>query len=778
MKRTLNIKINRSKGATWDETQWEFDLASGVNTAKVYADGSRISYDYTDNGQRTRTTWARGAWKQNAYNERNLVSGTTYSGTATPSVAYSYDDSDNIASATLSDGTSYAYTYDDNLLCTNEAMTIAEDNFTVMRTYDSFQRNEETAVVITNIRHATKRRLYDSENRVCGYALTNSYGRGMNVSLRYDGSYLTNMVYSLPNGNQFALNLSRKVSRQELVTLQAYSYGAQPVYWYSTDYDLIGRPTNATDSLSLMREWLYNNRSELAAASIGTNLYGYSYDTIGNRLWSADNVITNEYAANSLNQYTLVGRAAPSTPQTSLFYDTDGNMTRDGAYTYSYDAENRLRTVTSRSMTNGALRVLNAYDHRNRRIRKTVQRLSLSIAQPPALPVEIREWLTLETHTFVWDVNNIVLEMVEFANGTIRTFEYFWGLDKSGTEQGAGGVGGLIAVSMDGVFYIPCYDHNGNIVLYVSETSGIAAQYTYAPYGNIIESSGPLADEFSFGFSTQYHDREIGMVGYKRRFYRPDYGRWLNRDPIEEAGGENLYLFCANSPSVYYDVYGCSWEIKRDGGLFATARATSSADTFHDLASKIRLDMSDYKLWAHTEDASPDTCKKYKIPNLIVYDNGRRKFIDRFPWNIISVWQRHNEARANTDRASGFKVQFRMDVSSDQIESSLKTDGLYRYTFSGHGDGETGINSYPDPFDTVNPVMRYTKYGISSLTLQACGSAAIDEYGDNRNKGLVRRNNWECNVATVGFFVGYEGSVNLLNEVFQWTIVRGTNNGR
>ena len=41
--------------------------------------------------------------KQNAYNERNLVSGTTYSGTATPSVAYSYDDSDNIASATLSD---------------------------------------------------------------------------------------------------------------------------------------------------------------------------------------------------------------------------------------------------------------------------------------------------------------------------------------------------------------------------------------------------------------------------------------------------------------------------------------------------------------------------------------------------------------------------------------------------------------------------------------------------------------------------------------------------
>ena len=128
----------------------------------------------------------------------------------------------------------------------------------------------------------------------------------------------------------------------------------------------VDRPTNATDSVSLMREWLYNNRSELAAATIGIDHYGYSYDTIGNRLWSADNIITNSYSANSLNQYTTVGLATPSAPQTSLFYDTDGNMTRDGAYTYSYDAENRLRTVTSRSMTNGALRVLNAYDHRNR----------------------------------------------------------------------------------------------------------------------------------------------------------------------------------------------------------------------------------------------------------------------------------------------------------------------------------------------------------------------------------------------------------------------------
>ena len=86
----------------------------------------------------------------------------------------------------------------------------------------------------------------------------------------------------------------------------------------SSEKDLLCRPTNATDSVSLVREWLYNRRSELAAASIGTNLYGYAYDTIGNRLWSAANAVTNSYTANSLNQYTSVAAS------TNLVYDADG----------------------------------------------------------------------------------------------------------------------------------------------------------------------------------------------------------------------------------------------------------------------------------------------------------------------------------------------------------------------------------------------------------------------------------------------------------------------
>ena len=542
--RRTSLSTTRDGGATWDETRWEFDPASGVNTAKEYADGSRVAYAYTDNGKKTRTTWARGAWKEHAYNVRNLVSGTTYSGTDTPSVAYTYADSDKLASATLSDGTAYAYAYDDALLCTNETVTIADGSFTVARTYDAFQRNEETSVMVTNVRHAAKVRLYDSENRVCGYALTNAAGRGVSVALQYAGSRLTNTVFTLPNGEIFACMLSRKVGRPDLVVRRDYRYGVNSVYWYECGFDLLGRPTNIVDSAMLVRAYGYNNRNELSFATTGTNTFAYSYDTIGNRTSAFVNSETNSYAANNLNQYTSILRA--SEPPREPTYDADGNLTEDGKYSYAYDAENRLVSVVPISPTNDDFSVLNTYDHRHRRILKRIRRY------------ENGEWVSARVHSFAYDGNNIVLERIAVSNGETHTIENFWGNDLSGSEDGAGGVGGLLAVSVDGVYCFPCYDHNGNITRYIGEDGSVVAQFVYDPYGNIIEQSGSLTELLAIRFSTSYADSEIGLVSYLRRFYDPFNGRWLNRDSIEEEGGANLYAFCNNAPTARFDKLGCN----------------------------------------------------------------------------------------------------------------------------------------------------------------------------------------------------------------------------
>ncbi|MBR3923639.1 MAG: RHS repeat-associated core domain-containing protein [Kiritimatiellae bacterium] len=85
---------------------------------------------------------------------------------------------------------------------------------------------------------------------------------------------------------------------------------------------------------------------------------------------------------------------------------------------------------------------------------------------------------------------------------------------------------------------------------------GISSNYEYDVFGKVVRSSGARAGELRFGFSTKYHDREVGLISYQRRFYHPGVGRWLNRDPIEEEGGENVYCFVENSPSWLVDFGG------------------------------------------------------------------------------------------------------------------------------------------------------------------------------------------------------------------------------
>ena len=166
-----------------------------------------------------------------------------------------------------------------------------------------------------------------------------------------------------------------------------------------------------------------------------------------------------------------------------------------------------------------------------------------------------------------------------------------------------------------------------------------------------------------------------------------------------------------------------------------------------------------YQKWMHTSDVKPILCKNYLVPNLIVYDNGRRKAFDHIISSIVFLWRAQNKRNANVERKQGFMVVVNEDVSSSQVESSLKQDGLYRYTFTGHGDGESGINSYPNPYEAVAPSVRYTRYGISRLVLNACGSSAVDQFGQDRMNGRVRRNNWESNVAKAGLFIWYGDDV-------------------
>lgn len=296
----------------------------------------------------------------------------------------------------------------------------------------------------------------------------------------------------------------------------------------------------------------YNARSELTNAVVSADVYGYGYDGIGNFLFSAAGTVTNTYTANGLNQYTAIAGEAAALPT----YDADGNMTWDGHFIHTWDAENRLtKSQPGGTVTNGSVMVENVYDYMSRRHSKTVRQLSGRGSGYPLDPSQAGEWGIASTHTFVYDGCNLYRE-VEASGGATVTKIYVWGLDLSGTLQGAGGVGGLLAVLRNGTPYFPCYDANGNVTDYVDANGSVVAHREYDPFGNTTVATGSLVHDLHFWFSTKYFDEETGLYYYGNRFFAPFAKRFINFDPAGEDGGVNLYGMCGNDMLDSIDPFG------------------------------------------------------------------------------------------------------------------------------------------------------------------------------------------------------------------------------
>ena len=273
----------------------------------------------------------------------------------------------------------------------------------------------------------------------------------------------------------------------------------------------------------------------------------------------SDPAYTAVTATAALSGYTnQTGTGYTFTPAATEWFthDADGNLTRDGLWDYAWDGENRLVQMTTRTDVTvaPARRIEFEYDWQGRRIGKKVY--------------DARTGGTLlSTARFLYDGWNLLAEL-DASNNRVRTF--MWGLDISGSVQGAGGVGGLLKVAYYGATTtnaFVAYDGNGNVMgLLDSTTANWVARYEYGPFGELIRASGPMAKANPFRFSTKYQDDETDLLYYGYRYYGPSTGRWLSRDRQGEQGGLNLYGFVKNCPVSLIDVLGLgTWHIDFPG---------------------------------------------------------------------------------------------------------------------------------------------------------------------------------------------------------------------
>jgi len=124
--------------------------------------------------------------------------------------------------------------------------------------------------------------------------------------------------------------------------------------------------------------------------------------------------------------------------------------------------------------------------------------------------------------------------------------------------QGAGGVGGLLAINnLSNGVHFAAFDGNGNVAGLVKATDGsTSANYEYGPFGELLHANGAMAKVNPLRFSTKYQDDETDLFYYGYRYLNTSTGRWISRDPTDERGGNNLYLFVRNNPVALVDFNG------------------------------------------------------------------------------------------------------------------------------------------------------------------------------------------------------------------------------
>jgi len=409
---------------------------------------------------------------------------------------------------------------------------------------------------------------YDSLARLTGTALNNHWTHPLD-SYTYTPDALglrTNVVRNLGLTSSTVTaafdNIGQLTSWNATDTGGALRQNEQLGFGYDAAHNLHTRnngslaqtfTTDAANQLnSVTRTGTFTLSGATPAPAASVTVNGQAAQTYGDFTFAA----TNLSLASGNNTFTNIAQNAYGVMATniltlnlpssvSLNSDGNGNLTNDGSRSFAYDSENQLTNVAMAGQWQSSF----VYDGLNRR------RIARDYSWSGSAWV-----LTNETH-YIYDGRLLIQERGTNNNSLVT---YTRGLDLGGGLRHAGGIGGLLARTdtYGSTFYHA--DGAGNITALIDGNENIVARYLYNPFGKLTGQWGPMANANTMQFSSMPLYR--GLLMYPRRAYVPELARWLNRDPIQEAGGLNLYGYVGNNPVNKIDPLGLYNPISGPGG--------------------------------------------------------------------------------------------------------------------------------------------------------------------------------------------------------------------
>ncbi len=494
-------------------TTWHKDV-QGRLAAKEYGDGSMVRYVYEKATSRLREVIdEKGQRRQFSYHLDDSVRSKGYANAIidTPPVTYTYDpDYERVTSMTDGVGaTMYEYVpiTDPPALGAGNLSSVDGPlaNDTISYGYDQLGRR-----VLTAINGVASVVTYDAAGRVVSE--TNALG---DITREYDGASSRMTTNTFPNGQ---VEVRSYGSLLEDFALQGITHriGPVPVSEFIYGRDAAARrivtwSQQAGLQSPFVHTFGYDAADQLLSATVTnvgvlTNQYLFTYDPAGNRLSNqvgGSNYSTTYNALNQINTTT-----APGILRTN-----------------EWDAVNRLVAVTTSSE-----RVEFAYDGEERLA--SIRRLTNGVEA--------------SFRRFLWCDNQICEE--RDASGGSVTKRYF--------RQGV-----KVETGPDAGTFFYTRDHLGSIREVIDDGGDVLARYGYEPYGR----QNPIAGGFEadFGFAGMFLTSEAGLYLTRFRAYDAELGRWLSRDPLQDAEsleGPNLYTYVGNNPINAVDPLGLCCE--------------------------------------------------------------------------------------------------------------------------------------------------------------------------------------------------------------------------
>ncbi len=689
-------------------TTWNYDLYRGWLTNKTYDGGTPGPiYSNTPAGRLALRIWGRGTNTIYGYNNAGQVSSVSYSD-GTPAIEYGFDRRGLTTSIT--NGTSICRkTYDLSGAQLGESWTAGTlAGLLVTNNYDHFLRRTNLAVQQSGTPKIQQSFAYDAASRMKTIvSSTNSFGCSYIAN-----SPLISQIYFTNNGTLRMTTTKQFDFLNRLTSISSAAPGSPPLSSFAYVYNSANQRIRRTEADGSFWIYEYDPLGQVRSGRkywpdwtpVAGQQFEYSHDDIGNRRSTRTGGDQNGgglryagYSANSLNQYTnrdvpgsadiigvaiatnavtvngqtayrkreyfwkqfdtnntnapvyaqvtvssagsnIVGNVFLPKTQETFAYDGDGNLTSDGRWNYFWDAENRLIALAARTSVGLQSSLKFEYDSTARRIRKQVWSNTT--------------WTGSSTNDlrFVYDGWNL-LSIVSYQSSILQSFT--WGLDLSGSEQGAGGIGGLFAVWDSAALnsqpstHFCAFDGNGDVALLLNAAGTPAvAGYEYGPFGELLRATGPMASANPFSFSAKYRDNETDLLYYGYRHYNPAVGRWLGRDPIAENGGANLLGFAGNDPVNRIDNFGlvivCNCELDAyltangiGPDMYTKSGNTYSAKQKQNVSPQVtgvteilfRMLETEHKFVV--KDSKLDNLKKHVEARLAIVNNAKAA---RFSW--------------------------------------------------------------------------------------------------------------------------------------------------